>query len=114
MIQYSHNKCCTRKPHSNTSYKRTNTNPYRPFRCIQSNKKYRTNQKCCTTNDGCFPITYFQEYVSGKSRGSGHPTDIIVNVKPATTAVRPITPCTYVGKKLDKPIMIAPDVKVAI
>src|SRR5699024_11878257 len=45
---------------------------------------------------------------------SGHPTDIIVNVKPATTAVRPITPCTYVGKKLDKPIMIAPDVKVAI
>src|SRR5699024_392724 len=49
-----------------------------------------------------------------KVEASGHPTDIIVNVKPATTAVRPITPCTYVGKKLDKPIMIAPDVKVAI
>src|SRR5699024_9548517 len=49
-----------------------------------------------------------------KVEASGHPTDIIVNVKPATTAVRPTTPCTHVRNKLDIPIMLAPDVKVAV
>src|SRR5699024_10976077 len=45
---------------------------------------------------------------------SGHPIDITVNVKPATIAECPMTPCTYVGKKLDKPIIKAPEVSVAI